>query len=219
MRAHVAQTVFRRSAAATSGGSTSASATTGRPYFLEINALPSLEPGAGIYAAAALEGLHVDARARRGHPERGAPPRDQDSRAARASRPAAGPRASGFTFNVKRVKPDPTAARRRGGRVRQPEDAPGDPRGDRLLRPRGGGPRGRRRSCPACSPATPVDVVFNIAEGFRGRNRESPGAGAARAARHSVHRVRPRRRSRVALDKALAKRMVRTHGMLTPDFS
>lgn len=29
----------------------------GIPYFLEINALPSLEPGAGIYAAAALEGL------------------------------------------------------------------------------------------------------------------------------------------------------------------
>src|SRR5262249_20906398 len=33
----------------------------GVPYFLEINALPSLEPGAGIYAAAELEGLHFDA--------------------------------------------------------------------------------------------------------------------------------------------------------------
>ncbi|HMC33933.1 MAG TPA: ATP-grasp domain-containing protein, partial [Myxococcales bacterium] len=30
----------------------------GQVYFIEINALPSLEPGAGIYAAAALEGLH-----------------------------------------------------------------------------------------------------------------------------------------------------------------
>jgi D-alanine-D-alanine ligase len=29
----------------------------GQPYFLEANALPSLEPGAGIYAAAALAGL------------------------------------------------------------------------------------------------------------------------------------------------------------------
>ncbi|HYG69080.1 MAG TPA: ATP-grasp domain-containing protein, partial [Anaeromyxobacteraceae bacterium] len=32
----------------------------GNVYFLEVNALPSLEPGAGIYAAAALEGLHAD---------------------------------------------------------------------------------------------------------------------------------------------------------------
>ena len=32
----------------------------GVPYFLEINALPSLEQGAGIYSAAALEGLHFD---------------------------------------------------------------------------------------------------------------------------------------------------------------
>src|SRR5205823_2185226 len=31
----------------------------GQVYFIEINALPSLEPGAGIYAAAALEGQRV----------------------------------------------------------------------------------------------------------------------------------------------------------------
>lgn len=32
----------------------------GVPYFLEINALPSLEPGAGIYTAAELEGFDFD---------------------------------------------------------------------------------------------------------------------------------------------------------------
>ena len=32
----------------------------GRLHFLEVNALPSLQPGAGIYAAAALEGLQPD---------------------------------------------------------------------------------------------------------------------------------------------------------------
>lgn len=32
----------------------------GQAYFLEVNALPSLQPGAGIYASAALEGLHAD---------------------------------------------------------------------------------------------------------------------------------------------------------------
>jgi len=78
----------------------------GAAYFLEINALPSLEPGAGIYAAAALEGLHedavlgkviesatrrfgiIDTRSRRGRPKR------QDHLKV------------GFSFNVKRVTPD-----------------------------------------------------------------------------------------------------------------
>jgi D-alanine-D-alanine ligase len=35
-------------------------ASDGRLYFLEANGLPSLEPGAGIYAAAAIEGLDAD---------------------------------------------------------------------------------------------------------------------------------------------------------------
>src|SRR5438067_1167576 len=74
----------------------------GQVYFIEINALPSLEPGAGIYAAAALEGLHTDgvlakviesAAARWGlydpGKRRNRPPRK------------AGPLRVGFTFNVK----------------------------------------------------------------------------------------------------------------------
>jgi D-alanine-D-alanine ligase len=35
-------------------------ASDGRLYFLEANGLPSLEPGAGIYASAAIEGLDAD---------------------------------------------------------------------------------------------------------------------------------------------------------------
>src|SRR5207248_1889677 len=79
----------------------------GQVYFIEINALPSLEPGAGIYAAAALEGLHTDgvlakviesAAARWGlydpGKRRNRPPRK------------AGPLRVGFTFNVKRIKPE-----------------------------------------------------------------------------------------------------------------
>ena len=37
---------------------------------------------------------------------------------------------------------------------------------------------------------TPVDLVFNIAEGVAGRNREAAVPGALRAARHPVHRLR-----------------------------
>src|SRR3954454_19752881 len=79
----------------------------GQVYFIEINALPSLEPGAGIYAAAALEGLHTDgvlgkviesATARWGLSDPGK----------RRNRPPrkTGPLRVGFTFNVKRIKPE-----------------------------------------------------------------------------------------------------------------
>src|SRR5205807_8809979 len=77
----------------------------GVPYFLEINALPSLEPGAGIYAAAALEGLHfdgvigavIDGAARRY--------KIKDTAKSRVKPTRKGPLKVGFTFNVKRIKP------------------------------------------------------------------------------------------------------------------
>ncbi len=148
----------RRWTAATSGASTSASPTTGRSYFLEINALPSLEPGAGIYAAAALEGLHFDAVHRHGHRERGRRAGASRTRArAAASRRASGPLRVGFTYNVKRVKPTAGRHRGRGGRVRRAE-----PRSRRSARP--SPPRDTRWStwrpppiCPRCSrPPSPT---------------------------------------------------------------
>src|SRR5262245_60618584 len=78
----------------------------GVPYFLEINALPSLEPGAGIYAAAALEGLQfdgvvsavIDSAAKRN--------KIKDNASRRGKPTRKGPLRVGFTFNVKRVKPN-----------------------------------------------------------------------------------------------------------------
>jgi D-alanine-D-alanine ligase len=62
---------------------------------------------------------------------------------------------------------------------------------------------------------TPVDLVFNIAEGVSGRNREAavpalcelmgiPYTGSDAATLS------------IALDKALSKRVLRQHGILTP---
>ena len=119
----------------------------GIPYFLEINALPSLEQGAGIYTAAALEGLHFDARAStRSSRARRAATRIKDKPRASARPARKGPLRVGFTFNVKRIKP--TRRRRRGprGRVRLAHHAAGHSRGHRQLRPRGGRPRGHPRS-------------------------------------------------------------------------
>jgi D-alanine-D-alanine ligase len=188
----------------------------GAVHFLEINALPSLEPGAGIYVSAALEGLHADAvlgaviqsaverwkiaetRTRRGKPRR-------------AERLKVG-----FAYNVKRVTPDLSGE--------QDDEAEYDsPKTLQAIR-EAIASYGHEvvdleatSDLPMVLASTPVDVVFNIAEGFKGRNRESqvpallelldiPYTGSDPAALC------------VALDKALAKRMVRTHGILTPQY-
>jgi D-alanine-D-alanine ligase len=65
--------------------------------------------------------------------------------------------------------------------------------------------------------STPVDVVFNIAEGFKGRNRESQVPALLELLDIPYTGSDPAALS-VSLDKALAKRMVRTHGILTPGY-
>ncbi len=189
----------------------------GELYFLEINALPSLEPGAGIFISAELEGLTFDgvlgkiiesACVRQGL---------TDLRR-RQSRPVKkGPLKVGFTFNVKRVK-----AQVDGTHDEEAEYDP--PKTLQAIREAiaSFGHEVIDFECSADLPyllqATPVDVVFNMAEGFRGRNREAlvpallelldiPYSGSDPAALS------------IALDKGLAKRMVRQHGILTPDFA
>ncbi len=188
----------------------------GRVYFLEINALPSLEPGAGIYAAAALEGLHADAvlgaviqsavdrwniveqRSRRGRPRR-------------TERLKVG-----FAFNVKRVTPELTGE--------QDEEAEYDtPKTLQAIREAIASYGHEVVDLEATSDlpiqlaSTPVDVVFNIAEGFKGRNRESQVPALLELLDIPYTGSDPAALS-VSLDKALAKRMVRTHGILTPDY-
>jgi D-alanine-D-alanine ligase len=185
-------------------------------YFLEINALPSLEPGAGIYASAALEGLHADgvlaaviqsATARWGI---------QDQRT-RRGRPKRTERLKvGFTFNVKRVTPDPTGE--------QDEEAEYDsPKTLQAIREAIAGyghevvDLEATQDLPLQLASTPVDVVFNIAEGFKGRSRESQVPSLLELLDIPYTGSDPAALS-VSLDKAVAKRMVRTHGIATPDY-
>ena len=188
----------------------------GQVYFLEINALPSLEPGAGIYVAAALEGLHADAVlgaviesavARWNIVE----PRARRSKPRRASNLKVG-----FTFNVKRVTPDLAGA--------QDEEAEYDsPKTLQAIREAVASYGHQVIDLEATSDlplqlaSTPVDVVFNIAEGFKGRNRESQVPALLELLDIPYTGSDPAALS-VSLDKALAKRVVRTHGILTPDY-
>ncbi len=188
----------------------------GAIYFLEINALPSLEPGASLYAAAALEGLHFDGvldAVIRSSMKRCA---IKDSRATRARPKKTGPLRVGFTFNVKRVAPTPDGAQDAEAEYDSPKTLQAIREaiasyGHEVV------DLEANTELPSILAATPVDVVFNIAEGFKGRNRESqvpallelldiPYTGSDPAA------------LAVALDKALAKKIVGTHGVLTPKY-
>ncbi len=188
----------------------------GQVYFIEINALPSLEPGAGIYAAAGLEGLHTDAVL--GKVVESAVGRWglKDPRRSGSRPPRRGPLRVGFTYNVKRVKPALD-----GSRDEEAEyDAPATIQAVREAIAAAGHEvidLEATADLPSLIETTRPDLVFNMAEGIKGRNRESqvpallelldiPYSGSDPAALN------------IALDKALAKKIVRQHGIPTPNF-
>ncbi|MEA2697584.1 MAG: D-alanine-D-alanine ligase [Myxococcales bacterium] len=185
----------------------------GRIYLLEVNALPSLERGASLFGAAAREGLDhaetlaviVESAARR----QGLVIKP----GARRRRPAE-PLRIGFTFNVKRV--DTKSGNDSEAEYDAPEtiDAIRDALesyGHQVL------PFEATAELPRQLMETKVDLVFNIAEGVEGRNREAavpalcellgiPYTGSDAATLS------------IALDKALSKRVLLQHGILTAEF-
>ena len=187
----------------------------GRVYFLEVNALPSLEPGAGIYLSAALAGLKstadvlgcvIESAAERhgitGHKYTGAA-------FARAKKLRVG-----LTYNLKRI-----VAKKAGDDDSEAEydsaqtiDALASAiasHGHQVVRLEATQDIVRRL------PDAHVDLVFNLAEGLRGRGREAhvpallemldipfTGSEAATMA--------------IALDKHLAKAVVAAAGVPVP---
>jgi D-alanine-D-alanine ligase len=185
----------------------------GRIYLLEINALPSLEPGASTFASAAREGFDYEATlaavvnsaaVRQGltTPQVG------------RRKKLPGPLRIGFSYNVKRVDS-------KGGDDTEAEyDAPETIESIRDALESYGHvvvPVEATAELPRQLMDSPVDLVFNIAEGVSGRNREAavpalcelmgiPYTGSDAATLS------------IALDKALSKRVLRQHGILTPEF-
>jgi len=185
----------------------------GRIYLLEINALPSLERGSSTFAAAAREGLDyegtlaavVASAARRqglSVPQVGRRRRQPE------------PLRIGFSYNVKRV--DSKAGNDTEAEYDAPEtiDAIRDALesyGHMVV------PLEATAELPRQLMDARLDLVFNIAEGVAGRNREAavpalcelmgiPYTGSDAATLS------------IALDKALSKRVLRQHGIPTPEF-
>jgi D-alanine-D-alanine ligase len=185
----------------------------GRLYLLEVNALPSLERGASLYAAAAREGfdqagtlLAVVASAARRQglsvPAGG-----------RRRRPAE-PLRIGFTFNIKRVDT------KGGNDVEAEYDAPETIEAVRDALESYGHiviPLEATPELPRQLMETPLDLVFNIAEGVSGRNREAVVPALCELAGLPYTGSDAATLS-LALDKALSKRILRQHGIPTPEF-
>ncbi len=189
----------------------------GQLYFLELNALPSLEPGAGIYVAAALEGLHADGVVRaviESAIRRWNVAPDQRSRRGRPRR--TGRLKVGFAFNVKRITPDLSGELDDEAEYDTPKTLQAIREaiasyGHEVV------DLEATSDLPIQLASTPVDLVFNIAEGFKGRSRESQVPALLELLDIPYTGSDPAALS-VSLDKALAKRMVRTHGILTPGY-
>jgi D-alanine-D-alanine ligase len=185
-------------------------ADTGELYFIEVNALPSLEWGASIYRSAELAGLTTEAAVLDTIVTSAAERQGLDMRPRRKRRRNARIRV-GLTFNVRRQNalegdreaefdtPETISALRQaiesfGHDVLELEALP---------------------DLPARLATEDVDVVFNMAEGIEGRSREAQVPALLELIGIPYTASDPTALS-LALDKAVAKRLVHEAGIVTP---
>ncbi|HLE01763.1 MAG TPA: D-alanine--D-alanine ligase [Bdellovibrionota bacterium] len=187
----------------------------GRVYFLEVNALPSLEPGAGIYLSAGQAGLKTTESVLNAVLA-SACDRFNISHKLTQKRSTHSKLRVGLTYNLKRYVP----------RVETDNDAEAEfdspstidaianaivSYGHEVI---------RLEATPELASTihhAQVDLVFNIAEGMRGRNREAHVPALLELLDIPYTGSDPAALS-IALDKGLAKRVVREAGFLTPRF-
>jgi D-alanine-D-alanine ligase len=122
----------------------------------------------------------------------------------------------GFAYNVKRILPTPDAVEDSEAEYDSPETLQaireaiaswGHEVVDLEATP----------ELPSVLVSTPLDLVFNIAEGLKGRNRESQVPALLELLDIPYTGSDPATLS-IALDKGLAKKIVRQHGIQTPNF-
>ncbi|MFH2203284.1 MAG: D-alanine--D-alanine ligase [Elusimicrobiota bacterium] len=185
-------------------------------YFIEANALPSLEPEAGIYLAAEAVGLHgmdavlntilASAAKRYGFSLRTGTARSAGAKKLRV----------GFTYNVKRLIPtadndtDQEAEFDAPKTIHAISDAIAS-YGHEVVELEA------TPELPNLLAVSNVDVVFNVAEGIRGRNREAQ-IPALLELLNIPHTGSDSATMALTLDKGMAKRIVREEGLRTPAF-
>ncbi|HPQ68301.1 MAG TPA: ATP-grasp domain-containing protein [bacterium] len=186
----------------------------GRIYFIEINALPSLEPGSGIYLAAAQAGLPTIADVVKQILNSAALRQNVTMRKNGARKKQT--LRVGLTFNLKRIVPhresddDSEAEYDSPTTVNAIAEAIAS-YGHEVI------PMEATADFLSVISSTPVDFVFNIAEGLAGRNRESHVPSILELLDIPYTGSDPATLS-LALDKGLSKRIVMQSGVSTPKF-
>ena len=184
----------------------------GKLYFLEVNALPSLEPGAGLFAATARRGLDyaqtVQQIVASACARAGLPAREQRVKPRREKLTV------GFAYNIKRVEATT------GDDSECEYDSPKTIEAIRAAIASFGHDvvmLEATSELPRLMADTLPDVVFNIAEGISGRNREAqvpslcellgvPYTGSDSATLS------------ICLDKGLTKKILLQQQISTPNF-
>jgi D-alanine-D-alanine ligase len=186
----------------------------GRIYFLEVNALPSLEPGAGIYLSAALAGLSstadvlgavVDSAA-----ERYGLKTHASATFARAKKLRVG-----LTYNLKRIVAkqagdDDTEAEYDSAQTIDALSQAIASHGHQVVRLEA------TREIVRKLPDAAVDLVFNLAEGLNGHRGRECHVPALLEMLDIPHTGSDSATMAVALDKHLAKAVVAASGVLVP---
>ncbi|XXT21422.1 ATP-grasp domain-containing protein [Sorangium sp. So ce429] len=197
-------------------------------HFLEVDGLPTLQPGASVFVAAAQRGVDFDgvirAIVRSACQRRGLLPLLESNAPRRAKRSAL---RVGFTYNMKRGEPaaaDGGAAGKAGASAAYDSEAEFDsPRtiqaiasaiesyGHTVV------PLEATPDLPRALTAAGVDVVFNIAEGLRGRGREAqvPALCELLGIPYSGSDATT---LSLALDKGLTKQILRAAGIETAEW-
>ncbi len=184
----------------------------GAVYFIEVNALPSLEPGAGIYMAAERAGLAsveetLGAILKSALKRAGLDKRSQAPRKVRKNIRV------GFTYNLKRIIPGDDYKTDQEAEYDSPKTIEAISQALKSL--------GHEVIELEATPDLPVrlgstdlDVVFNIAEGIKGRNREAQVPALLELLDIPYTGSDPATLA-LALDKGIAKRVVRASGVAT----
>ena len=184
----------------------------GEVYFLEVNALPSLEQGAAIYVSSALAGLSTQ-EAVLDAVLRSAAERYRLSTSAMPARRSAQRLRVGLTYNIRRT-PALSADTDHDAEYDTPQTIAAireaiESHGHTVI---------ELEATPELStllPTAAVDCVFNIAEGIGGRNREAQVPALLELLGIPYTGSDPTAMS-LALDKSLAKQIVAQAECLTP---
>ncbi|WP_437652911.1 D-alanine--D-alanine ligase family protein [Sorangium sp. So ce1182] len=197
-------------------------------HFLEVDGLPTLQPGASVFVAAAQRGVDFDgvirAIVRSACQRRGLLPLLESNAPRRAKRSAL---RVGFTYNMKRGEP---AAAEGGGAGKAGSSAMYDSEAEfdspRTIQAIASAiesyghtvvPLEATPDLPRALTAAGVDVVFNIAEGLRGRGREAqvPALCELLGIPYSGSDATT---LSLALDKGLTKQILRAAGIETAEW-